>query len=271
MRLKQLRSRPRRDEVELIVWVRAAQNEIEDHGELNVRLREFATELLKRGLIAKVQFLQAMESSDSAAAGAKSAPIYSKVTNSKFFVSALDAIVVTKEKIIKFAGQLLIWLKHLKLIFQRALETLTTLVRSAANKPRRLRETIRGRDNYLRNLLTTSFDAVVVTDGDHRFVQANSRALDLFGISERNITMFTMDAFLPHRHIAELDENGAPFVHRRERHGECQIKRLDGSLLVAEYTFVSNVAPRRHLYRFQGLAPRRIMPVSCSQRHWAMN
>jgi hypothetical protein len=68
-----------------------------------------------------------------------------------------------------------------------------------------------------------------------------------------------------------LDENGAPFVHRRERHGECVIKRLDGSLLVAEYTFVSNVAVRRHLYRFQGLAPRRRMPVSYSQRYWAMS
>jgi PAS domain-containing protein len=332
VRLKQLGSEPGREEAELIVWVRGAQNEIEEHGELNERLREFATELLKRGLIAKVQFLEAMEFSDSAAVGAKSSPIYSQVTNWKFFANALDAIVVTKQETIKFTGRLFIWLKHLKLILQRAPETLTTLVwsaaskprrlleairgwdnylrnlivvmkqetikftgrlfvwlkhlnpilqpaleslptlvRSAANKPRRLREAIRGKDNYLGNLLTTPFEAIVLADEEHRFVQANARALDLFGISERNITMFTMDAFLQHRQIAELDENDAPFVYRRERHGECEIQRLDGSLLVAEYTFVSNVAVRRHLYRFQGLAPRRRMPVSYGQRHWAMN
>jgi PAS domain-containing protein len=271
VRLKQLGSEPGREEAELIVWVRGAQNEIEEHGELNERLREFATELLKRGLIAKVQFLQAMEFSDSAAVGAKSSPIYSKVTNWKFFANALDAIVVTKQETIKFTGRLFIWLKHLKPILQRAPETLTALVRSASNKTRRLREAVRGRDNYLHNLLTTPFEAIVLTDEEHRFVQANARALDLFGISERNITMFTMDAFLPHRQIAELDENDAPFVDRKYRHGKCEITRLDGSLFVADYTFVSNISVRRHLYRFQGLAPRRTMPVSYGQRHWAMN
>jgi PAS domain S-box-containing protein len=270
MRLKQLVSKPRRNETELVIWVRGPQNEIAEHCELNGRLQEFATELVDRGLIAKVQFLQATDFSDSPALNVDSTPIYSKTANWKLFASP-DAIVATKEKIFKFAGQLLIWLKPLNLMLQQAFGTLAARIRGAADKPRQLREAIRGRKNYLRCLLTTSFDAIVVTDREHRFVQANSRALDLFGISERNITMFTMDAFLPYRQIEQLDETGAPFMHGRERHGECEIKRLDGSSLFAKYTFVSNAVPRQHLYRFQSLAPHRTLPVSYAQRHWATN
>jgi hypothetical protein len=48
------------DDLELIALVREAQEEIEAHGEwneLNVLLRDFATELLKRRLLARVQFV----------------------------------------------------------------------------------------------------------------------------------------------------------------------------------------------------------------------
>jgi PAS domain-containing protein len=267
MPLKKWSLKPRQDETELVIWVRGAHSEITEHGELNVRLQEFATELVQRGLIAKVQFLQAMEFSHSPAVNVGSTSIYRKLANWKLLASTLNAIVATKQRIIDSTQQVLGWSKQLGLL-QQALGTLVTLARDAANKPRELREAIRRRNNHLRNLLATSFDAVVITDREHRFVHANLRALDLFGISERNIRMFTMDAFLPHRQIAELDEAGAPFVHRRELQGQCEIKRLDGSLLFARYTFISNAAPRQHLYRFQGLAPQRILPVSYGQRHW---
>jgi hypothetical protein len=54
------------DDLELIALVREAQEEIEAHGEwneLNVLLRDFATELPKRRLLARVQFVRLIESS----------------------------------------------------------------------------------------------------------------------------------------------------------------------------------------------------------------
>ena len=105
--------------------------------------------------------------------------------------------------------------------------------KSAVEKTRRLQETRRARENDLRELLATSLDAIVVTNVDRRFVAANPRALHLFGVSEANIRQFTIDAFLLGQ-IRYFDGNGLPFISREEKQGECQIRRLDGSLRLTE-------------------------------------
>jgi PAS domain-containing protein len=179
----------------------------------------------------------------------------------------------------KSTTRLLIGLKPVKALLLRAHETLTKLVRSIADRPRRLREERRGRKDNLRKLLRTSFDAIVVTNGDRRFVTANSRALDLFGISERNVTMFTLDTFLSHRQRVEFDTHGAFLMNYKERNGKCEIQALNGSLLVAQYTFVANIVPGQSLYRFRNVAPCKTDRLACeakirtsySPRHWPIN
>lgn len=130
--------------------------------------------------------------------------------------------------------------------------------RSVAEKRQRIQEALGERENDLRKLLASSPDAIVVTKGDHRFVAANSRALDLFGISETNMRNFTMDAFLPDSQILHFDANGPPFLKRDEGHGKCTIRRLDGSVRFAEYIFVANFVPLRHLSRFRDVTPGKI-------------
>ncbi len=52
------------NDVELIALVRETQEEIEAHGEwneLNVLLRDFAAELVKRRVLSRVQFVRSME------------------------------------------------------------------------------------------------------------------------------------------------------------------------------------------------------------------
>src|SRR4029077_16197201 len=127
---------------------------------------------------------------------------------------------------------------------------LTRLVRGFAEKHRRLREALREREDGLQKLLASSPDAIVVTNADHRLVAANPRALALFGISEANMGKFTIDAFLPHEQILDFDGKRPPFAKREERHGKCRVRRLNGSLRIAEYTFLTNCSGRRHLSRF---------------------
>jgi PAS domain S-box-containing protein len=134
---------------------------------------------------------------------------------------------------------------------------LANLAKSLAETRRRVQEALREREDGLRKLLTSSPDSIVVTNADHRLVAANPRALDLFGISEANMGKFTLDAFLPHQQILDLDGNGPPFMKREERHGKCKVRRLDGSLRVTEYTFVTNFAGRRHLSKFHDVVPKR--------------
>jgi PAS domain S-box-containing protein len=168
----------------------------------------------------------------------------------KLLASSLDAIRVTNGTITKFGSELLI---KVRVWLRQAENTLSVLGESVAEKPRRLQEALRDRENGLRKLLASSPDAIVVTNGDHRFVAANPKALGLFGISETNMRKFTIDAFLPGGQLLAFDAKGLPFMKRVERHGKCKIRRLDGSLRVAEYVFVANFVPLRHVSRFHDI------------------
>lgn len=154
-------------------------------------------------------------------------------------------------EITKFKSQLFAALGQMTVYLQRAQNGFTRLARRAADKPRRLREAFRSREHDLRRLLASSPDAIVVTNVDRRFIAANPKALDLFGISEANMRKFTIDAFLSHCQILCFAAQESPFMRREKFHGECTIRRLDGSLRYAEYIFVANVVPYRHVYRFR--------------------
>ena len=107
----------------------------------------------------------------------------------------------------------------------------------------------------LQLLLTSSPDPIVLIDGAHRFVDANTKALDLFGISKTNVMKFTLDTFLSYKAIANCDRYRSAFVKRPEKHGKCEIRRLDGSLRSAEYIYIPNFVRFRHLLRFRNVGP----------------
>ena len=172
---------------------------------------------------------------------------------------SLDAIVVASHKISKFGSQLFVALQQMTVHLRRTRNTLTGRWKDAREKTRKLQEARRARESDLQELMASSVDAIVLTNADHRFVAANSRALHLFGVSEANIRHFTIDAFLLGQ-IRTLEGNGLPFISREEKQGECQIRRLDGSLRLTEYMFVANFVPFRHLFQFRNereCAPRR--------------
>ncbi len=156
-------------------------------------------------------------------------------------------------EITKYRSQLFAVSEEVMVYLRQAQNTLTRLGRTVADKPRRLQEALRARENDLRDLLVSSLDPIVVTDVAWRFVAANQKGQDLFGVSETNMRMFNIDAFIRIGQMSYFDANGSPFVGRTESHGQCTIKRLDGSLRVAEYIFVANFVPFRHLCRFDNV------------------
>jgi PAS domain-containing protein len=156
-------------------------------------------------------------------------------------------------EITKHRSQFFIVSQQVMVLLRQAHNTLTRLGRTAADKPRRLQEALRARENDLGDLLVGSRDPIVVTDLSWRFVAANPKGKDLFGVSETNMRMFNIDAFIRIGQMSYFDANGSPFVGRTDRHGQCTIKRLDGSLRVAEYIFEANFVPNRHLFRFDNV------------------
>ena len=162
----------------------------------------------------------------------------------------LDAIVVLKDNTHEFASRLLGGLEQLTAPLRRTKNSFAGVRRRIAEGPQRLQKTILASENALPNLLKSSSDAMVVVNQELRFVGANAKALDVFGISEKNMTMFSMDAFLRSQ-ILPYEENGAPLTAQKEWHGVCKIQRLDGSLRVVDFIFVANYVPLLHVCLFR--------------------
>ena len=156
-------------------------------------------------------------------------------------------------EISKFRPPVSIALEQVAAHFRSAQRVLSRLGRRVTDRRRKLQDTLSAREHELQELLANSLEAVVVASVDHRLVAANSKARELFGISETNIRKFNIDAFLLPGQIPHLAENGSPFIRRRERHGACEIRRLDGSVHVAEYVFVANFLPLRHVCRLRNV------------------
>jgi PAS domain-containing protein len=121
---------------------------------------------------------------------------------------------------------------------------------------RRSQEGLRERERYLARMLTDSSEAMIVTDNAHRLLAANRAALALFGISDKNLNNFTIDAFLRHDQVHCFEREGPPFIQSPERLGECQIRPLHGKPRKVEFSFQANVLLNRHLSKFRNIETR---------------
>jgi PAS domain S-box-containing protein len=171
----------------------------------------------------------------------------------KLLASSLEAIVRANATIIKFGSQLVASLEPVRAYLRLAQNTLTRLGGRLVDRPRALQRALRAKEKDLRKLLASSLDAMVITDVSGRFITANSQALDLFGVSETNMKKFTINVFLSHGQTPYFAGHSAAFIRREKRHGECKVRRLDGSLRVAEYLFVPHFLPNRHVCRFRNV------------------
>jgi PAS domain S-box-containing protein len=139
---------------------------------------------------------------------------------------------------------------------QRARDALGNVKQRAIKEHRRWQEVLLERKGRVGHLLADSPEAIVVTNDKRRLLAANPPALALLGVSPKNLDRFTIDAFLPASDLLEFERHGPLFLRGRERRGECEIRRLDGSRRVVEFTFQANFVPRRHLSRFRDVTDR---------------
>jgi PAS domain-containing protein len=212
----------------------------------NAKIAQFGSQLLvilKRGTLRLRQALNPLAEREKG--------VLQKMP--ELLASSLDAALVLNSKISKSTSQLLVSLKQAPGHLRQALNPLTESGKNVLEKARHLQEARRARENDLQELLSNSLDAVVVTNVDRRFISANPVALHLFGVSETNITQFTVDAFLLEGEIMHLGGNGLPFISREETQGRCKIRRLTGNLRIADYVFIANFLPFRHLFIFHNV------------------
>ena len=176
----------------------------------------------------------------------------------KLLASFLDAMVVANSKVVEFRSQLVAALEPVKVSLRLRQATLTKLAGSVVDRRRALQQAVLTKENDLRKLLVSSLDAIVITDVDGRFISANSHALNLFGVSETNMRRFTIDIFLSQDQTPYIAGHGSSFIRREKRHGECKIRRLDGSLRVADYVLLAHFLPNWYVCRFCNIKTARV-------------
>jgi len=166
------------------------------------------------------------------------------------------AMVATNRGLKKVGAQIHMPLKYGTRSIQRAGYKVANAGREIASKPRRIREARKAREDDLLNLIATSLDAIVVTDDEHRFVATNTNALQLFGVSYANIRNFTLDSFIANGQVAGFNGHGA------SKKGNCKIRRLDGNVRLAEYEFMANYVPFRHLCIFRSVTSKPVGSIA---------
>jgi PAS domain S-box-containing protein len=119
-----------------------------------------------------------------------------------------------------------------------------------------MREEIAQARDRLQALVDASLYAVVVTDDQARYVEANPAACELLGYPrEELLTRSVADLYAP-----DNDEGFGSAWHRyldeRRQVGRVKLLRKDGGVIVAEYLAVSNVQPGRHLSMFSDVSAR---------------
>src|SRR5215470_2323100 len=173
-----------------------------------------------------------------------------------------EATVAANSQVTRAKGRVSSAIEHGAARLRRARKRLAGLGGNTVDKRQRGRQEVGARESQMRELLANSPDAIAVINGDHCFVTANQRALDLFGVSEKNLRNFNIDVFLFRGQIPDLHQNGSFFMGRPERHGKCMIRRVDGSMRAAEFAFVADFLPLQHLCRFYDLRmPQRPTPM----------
>jgi PAS domain-containing protein len=172
------------------------------------------------------------------------------------------AMVATNRGLKKVGAQIYMLLEYGTRSIQRAGHTVANAGREIASKPQRIQEARKARENDLLNLMAKSLDAIVVTDDEHRFVAANTNALQLFGVSYANIRNFTLDSFIANGQVAGFNGHSASFGSSKMKKGNCKIRRLDGNVRLAEYEFMANHVPFRHLCIFRSVTSKSVGSIA---------
>ena len=120
-------------------------------------------------------------------------------------------------------------------------------------------------ERQFRELFDRTPDAIIVTDDDGRYVDANPAASALLGLSH--------DEILGRRFFADLvDDDAEPeaawqgYLHAGAASGEARLRRPDGTHRFAEYSITAEVVPGRHLGILRDVTERRWTEQLATQR-----
>ncbi|MDJ0799849.1 MAG: PAS domain S-box protein [Calothrix sp. MO_167.B12] len=119
------------------------------------------------------------------------------------------------------------------------------------------------RQNQWYALFNNALDAIAITDDEGRYVDGNSAACALFGVSRAEFLRSRLADFAaPEVDIAQIWQQ---FIQQGEMLGELRLHRPDGSVREAEFAAVANFIPHHHLSILRDISERQSALRECKQ------
>ncbi|MEP6767358.1 MAG: PAS domain S-box protein [Acidobacteriota bacterium] len=109
----------------------------------------------------------------------------------------------------------------------------------------------------LRAIFAGALDAILVTDDDGRYIDANPAAAELLGIPREAILGRKIADFCEPGY--DLQDGWAEFRRQKHVRGEFRLVRPDGQVRTVEFAAVAEIAPGRHLSVLRDVGERKAM------------
>src|SRR5580704_18478830 len=110
-------------------------------------------------------------------------------------------------------------------------------------------------EREFQSIFDNTLDGIVILDDRGICREANPAALDLFGIEREKFVGHRMGRFC--LAASGFPNPAAQFFGQNSGHGEIELLRPNGEILVAEYTVKANYLPARHVAVLRDISRRR--------------
>ena len=112
-------------------------------------------------------------------------------------------------------------------------------------------------ESQFRSLFESTLDAVVITNGEGNYVDANPAACELLGCEKQELLGRNVFEFIEPENRAEVEESWRSFTRDGEQRGEFRLRRADGRVIDVEFSAKANFLPGKHLSVLHDITDRR--------------
>ena len=102
----------------------------------------------------------------------------------------------------------------------------------------------------------TALDPILVVNEERRYAHANRAACAMFGYEREELLGMLLEDLVPASEHEQARKIWDAFLKRGELRGEIDLRRRDGTTLVAEYSATADFVPNRHLVVLRDMTER---------------
>lgn len=133
---------------------------------------------------------------------------------------------------------------------------LCRMVISDQSELRNTEMALQERTIFYEALFNSTSDAILLSDNQGRYVEANPAASKLLGYSKRELLQMTVSDLVEPGFRDKVEESWNQFLRDGSQAGEIRLRRQDGVSITVDYTAASNVKPGVHMTSMRDLTDR---------------